>query len=320
MYKKHEINPKAYKLAVLCGGNSSERKVSIMSGETVLEALKKVGFQAEILDPASKEDWIKLLTSDFDIAYNALHGKFGEDGTIQSVLEMLNIPYTGPGIYPCRKSMNKNITKSLYRLAGLPTPESFGLARGDDITYLECVERLGPKFVIKPATEGSSVGAHMIHKEDEFKPGLEDAFKYDDEIIVESFIEGREFTVPVLGNRDAKALPVIEIVPKAAFYDFASKYDQGGAEHICPAHIAPDTARAMKEAALGAHKVLKADGLSRSDFMMDKDDNIYLIETNAIPGMTKTSLFPDSAAAEGMSYEELCTEIVYLGLERFWKI
>ncbi|MCF0104592.1 MAG: D-alanine--D-alanine ligase [Eggerthellaceae bacterium] len=320
MYKKHKIKPQNYKVAVLCGGNSSERGVSISSGTGVHKALVDSGFDVGVLDPSKKEDWIKLFTSDFDIVFNALHGKFGEDGTMQSILEMLDMPYTGPGVYACKTSMNKNVSKILYNAAEIPAPKSFCLFRGDKISFNECVEKVGAKFIIKPATEGSSVGAHIVTEEFQFLPMLEDAFIYDDELVVESFIEGREFAVSVLGNDDPRALPVIEIVPKSAFYDFVSKYEEGGAEHICPAELPEKITELIQHAALSAHMVLKANGVSRSDVLMDQNENIYVLETNAIPGMTPTSLLPDAARASGLSYEELCTEMVYLGLEIFGKI
>ncbi|MCF0231898.1 MAG: D-alanine--D-alanine ligase [Enterococcus sp.] len=319
MYKKHDIVPEKYKVAVLCGGNSSEREVSLDSGNCVYEALKTAGFKTEKLDPAKREDWVRLLSERFDIVFNTLHGKFGEDGTIQSVLKILGIPYTGSSFYTCHKSINKNATKKIYEYAGIPSPKGFAYFVGQKISYEECVNRLGDKFVIKPATEGSSVGAHIVRKKEDFKAALTDSIKYDDELVIESFIEGREFTVSVLGNKEAIALPVVEIVSNSEFYDFAAKYEEGGSVHICPAEIPEELASQMQKAALQAHKVLKASGVSRTDILMDNENSIFALETNIVPGMTNTSLLPDAARQAGLSYEELCAELVYLGLERAGK-
>lgn len=309
------LDPKKIRVALLAGGKSGERDISLASGEGAKEALLEAGFPVTVFDPANKEDLIELVRGDFDVAFLALHGKFGEDGTIQGFLETIGLPYIGPGIWSSATAIDKPKAKRCYQRAGIPTPCSLMLD-SEHIDIPKIIEEVGSHCVVKAATEGSALGVYLCEGEEEIAAAIEKVFTVDSCAFVESFIQGDEFTVAVLGNEDAYALPVIKIVPSHEFYDFESKYAVGGSQHICPAPLPEDETKRIMQLAVAAHKTLECRGVSRSDVIRDADGNFWVLETNTIPGMTSTSLLPDAARAAGMSFAELCVKLVSYALER----
>lgn len=309
------LNPKEIRVALLAGGKSGERSISLASGEGAKQALIEAGFPVTVFDPANKEDLAALVQGNFDVAFLALHGKFGEDGTIQGFLETIGLPYIGPGVWSSATAIDKPKAKRCYQRDGIPTPRSMMLDSGN-IDIERIVEEVGSHCVVKAATEGSALGVYLCEGEEEIASAVEKVFTVDSCAFVESFVQGDEFTVAVLGNDDPFALPVIKIVPSHEFYDFESKYAAGGSQHICPAPLSEeDTKRAM-ELAVAAHKTLECRGVSRSDLIRDARGDFWVLETNTIPGMTATSLLPDAARAAGMSFAELCTKLIAYALEK----
>ncbi len=309
------LDPSQCRVALLAGGKSNEREISLASGKGAREALEAAGFPITMIDPADKNDLKKLIDEDFDVAFLCMHGKFGEDGTIQGLLDVLSIPYTCSGVWSSALAMDKSKTKVFYERNNVPTPPSLTVFKDDAVDVAEVVKKLGSSVVVKPATEGSAIGVFIVNGEEEIAGALKKAFEIDSEVLIERYIKGREFTVAVLGNKDAVAFPVIEIVPKSDFYDFESKYAPGGSQHICPANIPDDLASRLKDAAVAAHVALSCSGTSRSDFLMEEDGTFWVLETNTIPGMTATSLLPDAASAAGMTFPELCTKLIEFALE-----
>ena len=309
------IDPKKYHIAVLAGGNSGEREISLASGQGAHEALVEAGFEVEDIDPASKEDLSRLLSGSFDVAFICLHGKLGEDGSMQGFLEVAGIPYTGSGVCASAIAMDKAKSKPFYKSAGLNVPSSAYLEKGSEVDIDALIEKVGLPCVVKPVTEGSALGVNIVKKREDLSSVIEKTFEIDTAILVETYIAGTEVTVAVLGTDDPVALPIIEIVPSNEFYDFESKYAPGGSKHICPAPLSEQLSEKIKQAAVGAHLVLGCKGVSRTDMIVTEDDVPYILETNTIPGMTKTSLLPDAAAAAGMSFPELCTKLVEYALQ-----
>lgn len=309
------FDPKEIRVALLAGGKSGERSISLASGEGAKEALLEAGFQVSVFDPANKEDLVALVQGEFDVAFLALHGKFGEDGTIQGFLETIGLPYIGPGVWSSATAIDKPKAKRCYDRAGIPTPRSMML----DSSHIDLdaiVEEVGSHCVVKAATEGSALGVYLCEGKQEIADAIKQVFTVDSHAFVETFVSGEEFTVAVLGNNDPFALPVIKIVPSHEFYDFESKYAQGGSQHICPAPLSEeDTKRAM-DLAVAAHKTLECRGVSRSDLIQDANGDFWVLETNTIPGMTATSLLPDAARAAGISFSELCIKLISYALEQ----
>lgn len=312
-------------IALLYGGNSSEREISLMSGNCVGKSLIRNGYNVTYIDTANKEEIKLLLTKQFDFAFICLHGKGGEDGSIQGFLEILNIPYSGPNIAASATAMNKARTKRIYDQVKIPTSPYVTLNIDDEYKLDEIFNELGDRVVVKAAKEGSSIGLYHVKNREEAKIAINNAFKYDSDIVIESYINGNEFTVAVLEfpikkinefkdklsfNKNIAALPVIQIIPKNDYYDFASKYDEGGSQHICPAKINESLTKQLQDYAVKSHKALNCSGYSRTDFMIDKNNNIFALETNTIPGMTDKSLFPDAAKAAGINFDMLCNFIV----------
>ena len=309
------INPSECRVALLAGGTSGEREISIASGKGALAALEEAGYTVEWIDPANKEDLKRLIDEEFDVAFLTLHGKMGEDGTVQGMLELLGIQYTCSGILGSATAMNKAKSKVLYKTDNIPTAPFKLLVKGESYDVDELQQLLGIPCVVKPATEGSALGVEIVEKLEDLGPAIERAFEIDKLVVVETFIEGVEVTAGVLGNENVEPLPVIKIVPTGEFYDFESKYAPGGSQHICPAPRDDDITARIQEYAGRAHKVLGCRGVSRSDFIIDADGTPWILETNTIPGMTKTSLLPDAARAAGMTFPELCTKLIELALE-----
>ena len=289
------IDPSTIKVALLAGGASGERDISLASGAGAREALEQAGFSVTSFDPIVKKDLVALVEGDFDVAFICLHGRYGEDGTIQGMLEVLGIPYIGSGVWSSSLAIDKARAKVFYRHFGINTPISATLFSSKPYSLDAVIEKVGFPCVAKPADEGSALGVHIISDKEQLDQAIQDLFGICDELLVERYIKGTELTVAVLGNEDAVALPVIE--------------------HICPARIsAEDTAR-VQELAVAAHKALGCSGVSRTDIIMDEEGVCWVLETNTVPGMTSTSLLPDSARAAGYSFPELCTKLIELALE-----
>lgn len=303
------------RVALLSGGRSGERDVSLASGACVKRALESKGFSVVSLDPSSRKDLARLLEEDFDVAFLCMHGKFGEDGTIQGFLELLDIPYTGSGVWSSSSAIDKVKTKRIYESARIKTPFYVAVKKGDSIDVASIAKMVGSKVVVKASSEGSTLGLYIAETESDIEEAIEKAFRYDESLLIEEYISGREFTVAVLGNENAEALPAIEIVPKNAFYDFDAKYSPGGSLHICPASIEDGLASRLRCMAELAHRALDCKGASRTDFLIDDDGECWALETNTLPGMTDTSLLPDAARAIGMTYEDLCTKLLSLAFE-----
>lgn len=309
------IDPSGIKVALLAGGASGERDISLASGAGAREALIEAGFAVDTFDPAVKSDLKALIDGRYDVAFICLHGKYGEDGTIQGLLEVIGLPYIGSGVWSSSIAMDKARAKVFYRHFNINTPVGVTLHRGKPYNVDTIVSKAGVPCVAKPANEGSAIGVHIVNDAAELADAIEAVFKIDNEVIVETYIDGTEMTVAVLGNSDPQALPVIEIVPKNDFYDFESKYAPGGSEHICPARIDEPTTARVQEIAVAAHKALGCRGMSRTDIIMDKQGVCWVLETNTVPGMTSTSLLPDAARKAGYTFPQLCTKLIELALE-----
>lgn len=308
-------DPKQVKVALLFGGKSSERDISIMSAQSVAKGLRECGFDVVEIDTGQPRYIDKLEQMAPDVVFNCLHGRGGEDGCVQGVCMELEIPFTGSGVLASALAMDKAKTKVFYDKAGLHTAKAWIITDGKRVDYHSVQKMLGDKVVLKPACEGSAFGVSIVDNEQDFEKALDLALSLDNEVVIEQFITGTEITVAVLGNDDVMSLPVIEIVPRNEFYDFDSKYSQGGADHICPARLSEEVTKSCQEAGIAAHKVLGCRGVSRTDMIVDKNGTPWLLETNTIPGMTSTSLIPDAARSMGIEFKDLCKLIVDLGLE-----
>lgn len=308
------FDPRECRVALLAGGKSGEREISLASGEGASQALKEAGFNVTVLDPAEKEDLKRLIDEPFDVAFLCLHGKLGEDGTVQGFLEVIGLPYIGSGVWSSALAMDKAKAKLYYQQHDIPTPPSVTVRAGDSVDAHRVIALLGDRCVVKPGTEGSALGVFIVEGEQAILDAVEKALEIDDEVLIERYIKGTELTVAVIGGSDLQALPIIEIVPKSDFYDFESKYAPGGSQHICPAPLSDETTNMVQELAIKAHKALGCDGVSRSDFILEEDGSCWILETNTIPGMTGTSLLPDAGRAAGISFPDLCTKLVQYAL------
>ncbi len=297
------------KVAVLMGGVSAEREVSLMSGTGVLKALLSQGVDAHAFDPAQR-DMSELRRDGFVRCFVALHGRFGEDGTVQGALELLGIPYTGSGVMASSISMDKVMTKRIWLSEGIPTPKYKLLRRGafDRRTVLEVPDALGLPVIVKPAREGSSIGVTKVAGYSGMTQAVDLAAELDSDILCEECIEGDEVTCPVIGQGDdARALPVIRIVAPEGNYDYQNKYFTDDTQYLVPCGLPPGEEQAIQALVLSAYRVLGCRGWGRIDVMIDgKTRKPYLLEINTSPGMTGHSLVPMSAKAMGMSYETLC--------------
>lgn len=309
-----------YKVALLCGGISSEREVSLASAENVKEALKDAGHEVLVIDTASPDFIGTLTTEKPDVAFIALHGKGGEDGCLQGVLDLLNIPYTGSGVLASALAMDKHRTKIIYESLGLKTAPWLVLNADEASKTEHATRRILASFdlpvVVKPVDDGSSVGITVVKEAEELPEALTSACATGGDVLVEQFIKGTEITVSVLGSTELQALPSIEIVPKNEFYDYESKYAEGGSVHIIPARLAEAVLEKASEAAIQAHRGLNCYGVSRTDMIVESTGTLWLIETNTIPGMTGTSLLPDAASHVGISNQELYGLLIAWALER----
>jgi len=301
------VNPRDFgKVAVLMGGRSAERPVSLKSGAMVLAALKKKGVDAHAFDP--KERGLEALIGErFDRAFVILHGRYGEDGTIQGALELLGIPYTGSGVLASALAMDKWRTKLVWQSSGIPTPRSELLSRDSDMHAV--ATRLGLPLMVKPANEGSSIGMTKVKTASALAEAYALAANYDRVVIAETFIEGVELTAGILGD---KPLPLIKLETPREFYDYEAKYQADDTRYVIPCGLPPDAERIVQDEALFAFQALGCRGWGRVDVMLDRSGKPYFLEVNTLPGMTDHSLVPMAARHAGLSFEDLCLRILEL--------
>lgn len=340
-------------IIVLAGGNSTEREVSIASGQGVCKALRERNHKAVLLDPyfgasqkeenlfpteydvdkaadAMREMSSKLeetmktrkgffgpnvleICKEADIVFLALHGANGEDGKVQSVLDLMGIKYTGSGSLSSGMAMDKGITKMVFEAKGVPTPKGITLEKGKCSSQLADYG-MGFPVIVKPCCGGSSVGVCIANNQTEYQAALLEAFSYENEVVVEQFITGREFSVAVV---DGKAYPVIEIAPLQGFYDYKNKYQAGSCVETCPADLSSALTKEMQKYAEMGYKALNLQAYARLDFLMDDEGNMYCLEANTLPGMTPTSLIPQEAKAIGMDYPQLCEKLIEVSLKKY---
>ena len=340
-------------IAVLCGGLSTEREISIKSGYNVCKALRSKGHNAVLVDAYFGNEDANIfetsesgydidverykmdsLTRDItsyeikgrpyfgnnvlficeqaDIVFNGLHGKFGEDGMVQAALDLYGIKYTGSGPLASAVGMDKGFTKQIFKGMGVPTPKSVWLKKDDDYAF----EKMGMDFpvVVKATNGGSSVGVYFANDEKEYIDAIYECYKIDDSVLIEEFIEGREFSVGVF---EGEALPVVEIIPKEGWYDYENKYKPGAVEEVCPAEITDDQTKKMQQIAEDACNSIGCEVYARADIMMTENGDMYCLEVNTLPGMTETSLVPREAQSVGMSFEDLCEKIIEVSLKKY---
>lgn len=294
------MNSEKKTIAVLYGGTSAERPVSLKSGQAIIDNLDRSKF--EVLTYDLPQDLDKFLQNykKIDVAFPVFHGKFGEDGVVQGFLETLGVKYTFSGVYSQAVGMNKRTTKLLLEKTGIQIIPEYS------------PDKLEFPAVIKPNDSGSSVGVYIVNNQTEFDKFYPEVKKISNDIIIEKYIQGREFAASILGNENPQALPIIEIIPKNKFFDYESKYAVGGAQEICPADVHEALAKKMQDIGLQAHLTLSCRGLSRTDLLLDKDGQIYTLEINTIPGQTATSLVPKAAQAAGYTYPQFLEKLIEL--------
>ncbi|AIX74853.1 MAG: D-alanine--D-alanine ligase [Mixta calida] len=303
----------AEKVAVLLGGTSAERDVSLMSGAAVLAGLKEAGIDAHGVDTRDFPV-MRLKEEGFEKAFIALHGRGGEDGTLQGVLDFLQIPYTGSGVMASAITMDKWRSKLLWQGANLPVAPYVWINRqqmdaGLDDTLAQRIAQLGMPLFVKPSSEGSSVGISRVNQPSELPAALEEAFRHDDDVLVEKFLSGPEYTVAILGEQ---ILPSIRIQPASDFYDYEAKYISDDTQYFCPSGLSAEKEAELRELVLNAWRTLGCSGWGRVDVMMDGDGSFYLLEVNTSPGMTSHSLVPMAAKQAGMSFSQLVARILEL--------
>ena len=342
------------KIVVLAGGTSTEREVSIVSGTGICGALRKKGHQAVLVDvfcgtenvnwedPFPKEydveaasayisgfnkdiEEMKKSRKDFfgpnvielckraDFVFLGLHGANGEDGKLQAAFDLMGIPYTGTGYLSSAMAMDKGITKSMFRIHGVPTPGGASMKKSE---RKETLQELGLNFpvVVKTCCGGSSIGVYIVKDQKEYTEALDGAFGYEEEVVVEEFVEGVEYTVAVV---DGKAYPVVQIVPNEGTYDYENKYKPGAVTETCPAPISKELTEKLQEAAVAGFHALELEGYARLDFIVTPDERLYCLEANTLPGMTPTSLIPQEAAVLGMDYPTLCEELIRVSMKKY---
>jgi D-alanine-D-alanine ligase len=307
------------KVAVLMGGRSLERDVSLKSGRRVERALKEREYPVIALDV--DETLIpSLLEEKPDLVYIALHGKDGEDGTIQELLEIIGLPYTGPGPMACIIGFNKVLSKELFLASGIPTPRYYTVSSStiEDMGASKLLpiawEKLGGPVVVKPAAQGSALGVNIVRAPDELAQAIVTALGYDDRVLIEEHIEGREVAVSVIGGDDARALPAVEVVPESGFFDFDARYTAGKTDYFVPARLPDDVSDAVGRLALEVHHLLRCKDISRVDMIVNDAGSPRVLELNISPGMTETSLLPIAAEEAGMSFPDLVERLVSVAL------
>ena len=318
-----EVSGKRLRVALLAGGRSGEREVSLAGAVGVEQALDPSRYQVFRYDPATD---LARLAADaalgpdgarkLDVAFLHLHGPLGEDGTVQGMLDLLDLPYQGSGVLGSALAMDKDLAKQLYRLAGLKVPAWEMALPSDRAEPGRLLAKLTLPLVVKPVRQGSSLGMSIVDREEELGPALANAFAFDEEVMVEQFISGRELTGGVLGNAELTALPIVEIIPgeNFRFFDYQAKYQAGASREICPAELPFEIGAEARRCAVAAHRALHLKGYSRTDMILAAD-GLYILETNTIPGMTPTSLLPQAAAAHGLTFGALLDRLLELALE-----
>lgn len=304
MEKFHSSLKKDTKIGVLCGGMSNEREVSLRSGKNCFEALKRLGFQnAEMIDVDRNIAKI-LLEKNIEVAYIALHGKYGEDGCIQGLLEVLGIPYTGSGVKASSIAMDKDFTKRILATQGLPIIPSIVVNSFEELKDKEF--NLNYPLMIKPVSEGSSIGMEKVNTPDELESAVKAAEKYNTGVMLEEYLDGKSITVGVLDlNEKTIATPILEFRTKTEWYDYEAKYTEGMTEFILPAEINEELTKEIQKLSIESHKAIEAKGMSRVDFIVTKEGKPFVLEINTIPGMTDLSDLPAQSKAMGISYDEL---------------
>jgi D-alanine-D-alanine ligase len=310
---------KNLKIVVVCGGISSEREVSLRSGAAVYKGLVNYGYKNVELFDLKRDNLSELISKAPDIVYLALHGEGGEDGCIQGALELAGIPYTGSGVETSAVCMNKVLTKQVMQSFGIPTAKFvvFNANEGRDIADIAqtIVNKIGLPAVLKSPCQGSSIGVVIVKEESKLEDAIKEVYSYGNVLLAEEYLVGTEVTLPILGNDTLTVLPDIEITTENEFYDYGAKYTNGMCRHIIPSRL-PESVRAeVAEIGERLYKILNCRGLSRIDFIVDEKKGPMVIEVNTLPGMTEMSLFPDSAAYVGISFEELVAKVLELGLE-----
>lgn len=306
MFNKNQV------VAVVMGGPSAEREVSLNTGAAIANALREYGYTNVVeidLDPRNFGK--QLAESKAEVVFNAVHGLYGEDGRLQTLLEIREMPYTGSGMIASVSCMDKVITKRMLRDAGISTPACLIVNKKESGIKEKIMQRFSLPVVIKPASQGSSIGVEIVKEENQLDEALANAFKYSRDILVEEFISGKELTVSMMQkDGEVVALPVIHIAPHSGTYDYHSKYTKGATEYICPADLDEEITKKVQEISKQAYEVLGCSGVARADVMLDEASNGYVLEINTVPGMTATSLVPKAAAAAGISFPELCNIIL----------
>lgn len=296
------------KVAVMFGGSSAERAVSLNSGTAVLKALTGAGIDAHAFDP-SERSISELTTANFSRVFIVLHGRGGEDGTMQGVLELMNMPYTGSGVLGAALAMDKIKTKQIWRALGMPTAK-YHVVKADDnqeIDYRQILDSLGGKAMVKPSHEGSSIGMARVTTPVQLKAAISEAFEFDREVLLEQWIDGQEYTVAILGQQ---ALPAIRMTTPNDFYDYEAKYQTDTTEYHCPCGLSDSDESALGKIALDAFNAVNAKGWGRVDFMRDDNGDWYLLEVNTVPGMTEKSLVPKAAQQADINFEQLVISIL----------
>lgn len=297
------------KIGVLMGGSSSEREISLQSGQAIYKALKEDDWKVVAVDIISEDSAAsRIKKAKIDLAFIALHGRFGEDGKLQALLESLEIPYTGSGVRASQLAMDKAASRRIFQKKGVAVPRYIVLKKRDDHKQLS---KLIFPLVIKPSSHGSSIGLSIVRDKKRLARAVNKAHKYDNAIIIEEYILGREVTVGIL---DERPLPLIWLIPKRRFYDYQAKYQRGMTLHIVPAPLKEETYLKAQAVALLAHQALNCRAFSRVDMILDRNDQPVVLEVNTIPGFTSTSLLPLAASAEGYSFKELCRKLIELAL------
>jgi len=335
----HSNKPRA-KIAILCGGVSSEHDISILSGRNIYKVIDINKYKPTLIEITKSGQWLvqgkndrtnkisvidttsakmKSDLSKFDVVFVALHGRFGEDGKIQSLLELVGVPYTGSGVMASALSMNKKWALDLVSSIGIDTPHTFITEKSDNKSYKAILEKVGLPCVVKPNNSGSSVAISIVRKPNELIPAINLALEEDKFVLIQEYISGREFTCSIIGSSSRgkiKALPLVEIITNNEFFDFDAKYTSKATKEIVPAGVSDDITDKIQKSAINVHKLISCDGLTRSDFIMDTRGDIYFLEINTVPGMTEMSLSPKSARASGMSMAELVDEIITLTIQK----
>lgn len=313
------------RVAIICGGISNEREVSLKSGRQIMENLDPIKYEPSMVEISADGHWLSRLAdlrANNDVAFIALHGKFGEDGRVQALLELLGIPYTGSGVLASALCMDKAKTQNFLKSYNILIPTYIVLRTSysaSDQIQTEIEQKIKYPCVVKPNESGSSVGVTIVKSKDELAEALDKAFKEDRTVMIQQFIKGRELTCAVLGNSsqndEPQTLPPVEIIAGNEFFDYDAKYSSKQTQEICPAQIDPDMTKKLQALAAKIHVALGCDGLSRSDFIL-KDGELYFLEINTIPGMTEQSLAPKEASAAGMNYTEFLDKLIALALKK----